>query len=92
VDKGKYMITKFKKITRHGSETWQHLTAPVWIVRYEGIEGSNTHRYDKYQAYRAVEKMPNGRDPWTVDNRRIGPENGYSTLDKAFIAANGFAV
>ena len=45
-----------------------HKSAPVWIVEYsvtprEGVSS--------WGAYVAIVKVPKGRMPWTVDNKRV---------------------
>lgn len=80
----------FAEVERSHGTAWLHMDAPVWVVKYDGVPGSQTHRYDSWQAYRAVERVPAGRDPWTVDNRRIGPESGYASEAEAFSAAKDF--
>lgn len=68
----------FKKIARFDGPVWLHKNKPVWIVKFDAID---------YQVYRAVEGVPHGRAPWSVDNRRIGPKSGFSTLAAAMEAA-----
>ena len=62
---------------------WLHETKPNWIIHYPATRATAAH----YQAYRAVERVPEGRKPWTVDNRRIGSPDGFVTLDQAMQAA-----
>lgn len=65
-----------------------HLTKPVWVVEYAALPGRPRH----WQAYRAVAHVPAGRQPWTVDNRRIGVDAiGYPTADLAMAAAEQVA-
>ena len=66
------------------SDAWLHKDKPVWIVEYEGTRVRGKH----YQAYRAVLPVPVGRDPWTIDNHRIGSEDGFQTLEEAAEAAH----
>lgn len=76
----------FTEVQREPWETvWLHKEKPVWIVFYE----NSTHeQFSFYQAYRPVSKVPSGRDPWTVDNRRLGPaDRGFKTLETAMQAA-----
>lgn len=73
------MIENFTKVSRPHGECWLHNSRPVWIVEYSGTRV----RGPFFQAYKAVEKVPAGRDPWTVDNRRIGTEDGFQTLQEA---------
>lgn len=64
-----------------------HNEKPVWIVFYEEVRG---HHSAFYQAYLAVQKVPHGRLPWTIDNRCIGnPWQGFKTLADAMDAAEG---
>ena len=73
------MLDDFYKVSRPHGECWLHKSKPVWIVEYSA---SRLHgRF--FQAYRPVQPVPIGRDPWTVDNRRIGPEDGFQTLQEA---------
>lgn len=75
----------FKPVKRNFDTVWMHKTKAVWIVFYEAVEGV---RLAYYQAYRAVNPVPAGREPWTVDNRRIGDANhGFPTLEAAMQAA-----
>ncbi len=62
---------------------WLHETKPHWIIQYQATRATAAH----YQAYRAVERVPQGRNPWTVDNRRIGSPDGFATLEQAIQAA-----
>jgi hypothetical protein len=68
----------FEVIERPTGEVLLHRSAHVWIVHYE-----NTRAPDVYRAYRAVQRVPNGRWPWTVDNRAIGSRDGVLTLAEA---------
>lgn len=60
-----------------------HNAAPVFVVHYEATDVRTEH----WQGYRAVGKVPAGRMPWSVDNRRIGTERGYPSLLAALSAA-----
>lgn len=62
----------------HGS-CLLHNTKPVWIVEYSATQIRPRH----WQTYKAMHKVPKGRDPWTINNRRVGPENGIATLEQA---------
>ncbi len=73
----------FIETTRPTGVIWQHETKPHWIVHYPGTRVRGEH----YQAYRAVARVPAGRNPWTVDNRRIGSEDGFATLEMAIHVA-----
>jgi hypothetical protein len=74
----------FDEVSRMPFEkVWLHKHKPHWIVFYE-----KTHAPSFYQAYRAVEPVKNGRDPWSVNNKRIGDARyGYATLREAMEAA-----
>lgn len=63
----------------HGSTCWLHNTKNVWIVEYQASRIRPHH----YQTYKAVQPVPKGRMPWTIDNRRMGPEDGIETLEQA---------
>ena len=80
------MRNDFRLVERPHGSAWLHKTAPVWVVLYPGIEGSMTHRFDSWQAFKAIEGC-HGRDPWTVNNKRIGPELGWPSAEYAFQAA-----
>lgn len=65
-------------------KVWKHKTKPVWVCHFSAIEGKHA---GYYQAYRAVCPVPKGRQPWSVDNRRIGhPDHGFPTLEAAMEA------
>lgn len=63
---------RFRYIDRGGHDCWLHDSGAMWIVRYEAVPGGR--EYDVFHAFRVVAKLPKGRDPWTVDNRRLSPE------------------
>lgn len=47
-------------------ERWVHRDSNTWITRYpHSADG------ELFIAYQAVAKVPRGRQPWTVDNRRL---------------------
>ena len=73
----------FTKEQRQGREVWRHKSKPHWIVHYPSTKVRGAH----YQAYRAVEKVPQGHGPWTVDNRRMGGDDGFESLESAMQAA-----
>ena len=62
-----------------------HDTLPVWIVKQPHFDGRSAF----YQGYIAVGKLIKGRHPCMggVDNRRVGDERGFKTLDEAARAA-----
>jgi hypothetical protein len=59
-----------------------HSRAPVWVVHYPATRDHAEH----WQGYRAIARVPAGRMPWTVDNRRISSET-FASLDAALAAA-----
>lgn len=67
-----------------------HQTAPVWIVHYEAIEGSRDFRHEFWQPYRAIEKLKRGRQIWAHDNKRIGDEAEFRSLEAAMAAAEAW--
>jgi hypothetical protein len=80
-------MAKFNKVERDCGFVWMHDSAPVWIVKYDAITTGPHRRAAFYQAYRAVQPVPKGRMPWSIDNRRIGTEDGFATLTAAQQAA-----
>lgn len=76
-------IDGFVLTQREGGECWLHFARPMWIVRYPATDARAEH----YQAYRAVMPVLPGRKPWSVDNRRIGGDRGFATLEQAVRAA-----
>lgn len=77
----------FDAIERNGERVWMHKAAPVWVVHYPGIAGSLVARYDCWRPYKAIEKVRHGVMPWSVNNKRIGPDDGFPSLDAALEAA-----
>jgi hypothetical protein len=70
----------FERITRETGQVLKHRAHPVWIVHYES---SKSPAFSVYRVYRAVARVPHGRDPWTVDNRCIGQRDGVASLGEA---------
>lgn len=62
---------------------WLHNDKPVWVVHYPATEVRGEH----WQGYRSVEHIPAGRKPWAVNNKRIGGERGFASLEAALAAA-----
>lgn len=54
-----------------------HDSGMIWIRHYDLV----SHPF--FQAYRALKKPKLGQMPWAVDNRKIGTERGFETLDQA---------
>lgn len=73
----------FTQVDRNAGTTWLCDTRPVWVVHYPTTPARN----EFYQAYKAIQPVPRGRMPWTVDNRRIGTDQGFRTLQDAMGAA-----
>ena len=67
-------------ITRLHGACWLHNDKPVWIVPYDAIHGI---RVASYTVYKSVDKVPLGRDPWTIDNRNIADH--VPTLEEAMV-------
>lgn len=63
---------------------WVHNKYPVWIRHYPH------GRTPYWQAYRSLKKPKVGQMPWAVDNKRIGPEEGFKTLDEAVQACEPY--
>lgn len=59
--------------------TWLHNSKPVWVRCFPPTMKTQMH----YRAYKAIERVPAGCDPWTVNNRRIGSDFGFKTLEEA---------
>jgi hypothetical protein len=74
----------FEVIERPTGEVLLHRSEHVWIVHYDTFSGPHPA---VYRAYRAVERVPKGRWPWTVDNRAIGSRDGVLTLAEAVALA-----
>lgn len=72
----------FVRVDRPHGTALLHREKQMWIVEYAQSRTSPHH----WQAYRPVVTVPKGRDPWTVDNRRIGTVDGFLTLDEAVAA------
>jgi len=76
------MKPNWHKRNRPVGTYWLHDTHPTWVVFYSASHVRAAH----YQGYKAIEKVPKGRNAWTVDNRRIGSEMGFLTLEDAMTA------
>lgn len=76
---------QFSEVPRPWDQRPVHLhnAKPVWVVHYPATQD----RAEFWQGYRAVVKVPSGRMPWTVDNRRIGSDRGFPSLEAALVAA-----
>lgn len=81
----------FDEIDRGYETIWVHKTAPIWVVHYEAIEGSRDFRREFWQPYRAIEKVKRGAKVWSANNKRIGQEGEFTSLDAALAAADQYA-
>jgi len=61
---------------------WRHDKKPVWVVEYSETRDRSKH----YQTYKAIHAVPNSRKPWSINNRRVGTEDGFKTLEQALEA------
>lgn len=74
----------FKKVKRFDGAILVHKSQPVWIVGYPAVEGV---RAAYWQGYRAVPPLAKGRtNVWANDNRRIGNERGFPSVEAAIAA------
>lgn len=55
-----------------------------WVVFYPATSKS----IEYWQAYKAIKKTKEPMKPWCVDNRRIGKEDGFKSLEDAVAAAD----
>ena len=76
-------MSNFTWIERGFVPILMHNTKPIWIVFYEAHKGI---RAAFYQAYKAIHPVPKGRNAWSIDNRRVGDEDGFETLEAAMAA------
>jgi hypothetical protein len=60
----------FHIIEHLGNRVWLHRTAPVWVREYVG---QDIYQPVRYIAYKAIEPIPDGHKPWTVNNVRVSP-------------------
>lgn len=60
-------------------KTWLHENGKVFIRQVPPTIKTQMH----YRAYKAIAPVPAGRMPWTVNNTRIGSDNGFKTLEEA---------
>jgi hypothetical protein len=59
-----------------------HASRQVWIRFYPATEVRGAF----WQGYRAVKPVPAHRAPWSIDNRRIGTDRGFASLEAAVAA------
>lgn len=67
-----------------GEPRYVHKDRQVWIDFYPAVDGV---RPAFWQGYRAVKPVPATRAPWSIDNRRIGTDRGFASLEAAIAAA-----
>jgi hypothetical protein len=81
-------LSEFTEVQRpfDSAPTLLHKSAPAWVVNYP----ATLDRAEHWQAYRAVAPVPAGRMPWTVDNRRIGSDRGFPSIEAAVAACEAF--
>jgi hypothetical protein len=75
-------MREFKEVQRFDGLTWVRDCGTVFIVHYEEVLG---HHSEMFIVYRAIERVPAGRNPWSVNNVRCGT---YGTLQAAKTAAS----
>lgn len=74
----------FETIQRPTGEVLAHKTLPIWVCYYPlAVRGAF------YQGYIATGKLIKGQHPCIggVDNRRVGHEDGFRTVEEACAAA-----
>lgn len=59
----------FHVLEVHGNRVWLHHTAPVWVREFNRNHFFLTPL--RYIAYKAIEPVPEGCKPWTVNNVRV---------------------
>ena len=78
----------FTRSTTHGLQKWVRSDHQVAINHYAAIKGV---RRGVFYVYRAVGKVPAGRCPTSVNNRRVGQPSGeplgFATLREAMNCA-----
>lgn len=68
--------------SEHGAR-WLHKSGTMFISFSPVTNVRGAH----FQAYAAKDKVPAGRDPWTVDNKRLGRDGyGFPTFEAAAAA------
>ena len=76
---------QFAIVSRPTGQVLAHKTLPVWIVHYSKTSARGAF----YQAYIATGTLLEGQHPCVggVDNRRVGSEDGFETIEEACRAA-----
>jgi len=74
--KAQGLLPRFAATEDYGSARFTRKDAPrVWVTHYDGIDRDHP---EHYAIYRALQEIPVGRMPWTVDNCRVGKANELS--------------
>lgn len=68
---------KLSRKFAHGKSVLVNQSNSIIVCRWNAIPFV---RAAHWQAYKAVKRVPTGKLPWSVDNRRIGPEHGFRRL------------
>ena len=68
----------FIKKQRLTGEYFEHDEHPVWCVFYPATSVKPAH----WQGYKAIEVVKKGRNPYSVDNRRVGDEIGFASQEE----------
>jgi hypothetical protein len=74
---------EFELVKRPHGDCVRMTGQPIWIVYYGPVDG---YRTERWYAFKSVERIPKGRDPWTVDNRRLCKGGGFLTFRDAVAA------
>lgn len=74
----------WETMSRPTGDVLLHSEKAVWIVHYPATYRSGEH----WQTYVAIEPVKNRKTPWSVNNRRLGSEHGFPTLDAAKAAGD----
>lgn len=77
-------LDSYTKVDRPHGSCLLHNSKHVWIVEYPATR----QRAKFWQVYQPIAHVPAGRDPWTINNKRIGPEDGFQTLEAAIAAGD----
>jgi len=67
----------FTKQESNTGPVWMHDSGLIWIRHYDLVSRPF------FQAYRALKKPKSGQMPWCVNNKKIGTDHGFATLEEA---------
>ena len=76
------MSSDFQVVGSSTGDRWKHNVQNFWIVFYQSLKQA---KKPCFYTYRTVDKCPSGREPWTVDNKRVG---AFNTLEEAMSDVN----